>query len=216
LFHRLAVLEVRLPPLSERREDIRLLVQYLVDKHRHIRQVPPTVDDALPSVLTQADLPGNVRQLENLIRRALAERPHSSVLGVQDLPSSFWEGHLSRTLGPTMRSSVSGPVYRADPNTLGPTTASPAWSALLASVDSKLFRALAVCERELLVAALNSVGGNQALAARSLGITPRSVYNIIRRHGLAERTRAIRVCKDRDGSYPLTPPRVEETSSRNE
>ena len=49
---------------------------------------------------------------------------------------------------------------------------------------SNLAKAMAMCESKLLQAALAAARGNQSLAASRLGVTPRSVYNMIRRHGL--------------------------------
>ena len=72
LFYRLNVIQLELPPLRERREDIPLLVEHFVKKHaaalgRAITGVEP---DAL-AALVDYDFPGNVRELENLIERAV-------------------------------------------------------------------------------------------------------------------------------------------------
>jgi PAS domain S-box-containing protein len=72
LYYRLRVFPITLPPLRERREDIPLLVNYFVDKHsrqlyRKIETVPP---DTM-RVLTRWDWPGNIRELENFIERAV-------------------------------------------------------------------------------------------------------------------------------------------------
>lgn len=72
LYYRLRVFPIMLPPLRERREDIPLLVNYFVDKHsrslyRKIETVPPDTMRAL----TRWDWPGNIRELENFIERAV-------------------------------------------------------------------------------------------------------------------------------------------------
>jgi formate hydrogenlyase transcriptional activator len=72
LYYRLKVFPILLPPLRERREDIPLLVNYFVDKHsrnlyRKIETVPPETMRAL----TRWDWPGNIRELENFIERAV-------------------------------------------------------------------------------------------------------------------------------------------------
>ncbi len=69
LFYRLNVISLLVPPLRERRSDIPLLVEHLLAKHGADRGVRAT-DGAL-RVLSQFDWPGNVRQLENEVRRAL-------------------------------------------------------------------------------------------------------------------------------------------------
>jgi transcriptional regulator with GAF, ATPase, and Fis domain len=72
LYYRLRVFPITIPPLRERRDDIPLLVRYFVDKHsrrlyRKIETIPPHVMRAL----TRWDWPGNIRELENFIERAV-------------------------------------------------------------------------------------------------------------------------------------------------
>ena len=86
LLHRLAVLEVRLPPLSERRDDVALLVEHFVEKHASLRTRRLTAYPGFVEAIQAIALPGNVRQLENIVRRALAGRPDDDSLGVEDLP----------------------------------------------------------------------------------------------------------------------------------
>jgi formate hydrogenlyase transcriptional activator len=72
LYYRLNVFPIRVPPLRERREDILLLVRYFV--HKFSRQMQKNVDAIPPSAttaLTAWDWPGNIRELENLIERAV-------------------------------------------------------------------------------------------------------------------------------------------------
>ena len=70
LLYRLNVFELRLPPLRERREDIPALIQHFIKKHT-LNAPPPTLSAAATEQLVAAQWPGNVRQLENEIRRAL-------------------------------------------------------------------------------------------------------------------------------------------------
>ncbi len=72
LYYRLRVFPITIPPLRERREDIPLLVRYFVTKHsrrlnRRIETIPPDIMKAL----TRWDWPGNIRELENFIERAV-------------------------------------------------------------------------------------------------------------------------------------------------
>jgi formate hydrogenlyase transcriptional activator len=72
LFYRLNVFPIRVPPLRERREDIPLLVSYFVQKfskemQKHIETIPA----AVMKELTAWDWPGNIRELENFIERAV-------------------------------------------------------------------------------------------------------------------------------------------------
>jgi two-component system, NtrC family, response regulator AtoC len=72
LYYRLNVININMPPLRERRGDIAVLVEHFLDKYRHKTNAPPTkiAEEAL-ELLEKYDWPGNVRQLENEIERAV-------------------------------------------------------------------------------------------------------------------------------------------------
>ncbi|MFA5371234.1 MAG: sigma-54 dependent transcriptional regulator [Sideroxydans sp.] len=79
LFYRLSVMEISIPPLRERREDIALLTYYLLNKHsRRLGKHIGGVSTAVLGALMRYDWPGNVRELENIIQRMiiLAESDH--------------------------------------------------------------------------------------------------------------------------------------------
>jgi two-component system NtrC family response regulator len=96
LYYRLNVIPIQIPPLRERREDIGVLVDHFVEKHKqrtgkHIERLDDDVIDALQ----QYDWPGNVRELENTIERAvvlatgpLITRSAISLLGATSAPAS--------------------------------------------------------------------------------------------------------------------------------
>ncbi|HKE60089.1 MAG TPA: sigma-54 dependent transcriptional regulator, partial [Pyrinomonadaceae bacterium] len=72
LFHRLNVLAVSIPPLRERREDLRPLTEHFVWRYSPLNvNAPRTVNSEFLEALGQMRLPGNARQLENIVRRAL-------------------------------------------------------------------------------------------------------------------------------------------------
>src|SRR5947209_692957 len=71
LLYRLNVINLQLPPLRERREDIPLLVAHFLRKHTRNDRTPPRVDDVALTALTTYAWPGNVRELENAIERAV-------------------------------------------------------------------------------------------------------------------------------------------------
>jgi DNA-binding NtrC family response regulator len=84
LFYRLNVINVRIPPLRERREDVPLLAQEFLDRlsHEFGREVSGISEEAL-RVLMDHDWPGNVRELENAVERALVTCK-TGVLGAED------------------------------------------------------------------------------------------------------------------------------------
>lgn len=73
LYYRLRVMELRLPPLRQRREDIPLLANHFVQRHaRRLGKAPLTLSRGALEVLLRHDFPGNVRELENALEAALA------------------------------------------------------------------------------------------------------------------------------------------------
>ena len=86
LYYRLNVIEVRIPPLRHRREDVPLLVEHFLRRHGKDANRPGlTVTPAALKRLEEYDFPGNVRELENVIERAVA-LAGSDEIGVEDLP----------------------------------------------------------------------------------------------------------------------------------
>jgi DNA-binding NtrC family response regulator len=88
LFYRLNVINIHLPPLRERLEDIPLLVEHFIHKHATKRKdmlIRGISDEAL-NVLTKYSYPGNVRELENIIERTISFTNSPEIL-VSDLPS---------------------------------------------------------------------------------------------------------------------------------
>src|SRR5690242_3328271 len=86
LFYRLNVVRIHIPPLRERAEDIRLLVNYFLKKFAKEESVSPrSIAPAALKALEKYHWPGNVRELENVIRRALVIAKGEAIL-VSDLP----------------------------------------------------------------------------------------------------------------------------------
>jgi DNA-binding NtrC family response regulator len=86
LYYRLSVIPIALPPIRERRTDIPLLVEHFLKKYGEGRTPRPVNDEAL-KLLMDYDWPGNVRQLESVIERALLLCESDSI-GPEDLPAS--------------------------------------------------------------------------------------------------------------------------------
>ncbi len=72
LFYRLNVIRIRIPPLRERPEDIRPLAQHLLEKHCTLQSRRRTLSDEAMDWLVRQPFPGNVRELENRMERAVA------------------------------------------------------------------------------------------------------------------------------------------------
>jgi two-component system nitrogen regulation response regulator GlnG len=92
LFHRLNVIRLRLPSLRERREDIPILVRhFLVQSARQLGVEAKRMSDASMHFLASRDLPGNVRQLENLCNWITVMAPGQTV-EIKDLPLELTQG----------------------------------------------------------------------------------------------------------------------------
>ncbi|MGE5175098.1 MAG: sigma-54 interaction domain-containing protein [Hyphomicrobiales bacterium] len=91
LYYRLSVFQIETPPLRERREDIPLLANYF--RQRYARRIGKRVDrftERAQFYLLRYDYPGNVRELENAIERAVTLAEHGEITHL-DLPPSFRE-----------------------------------------------------------------------------------------------------------------------------
>lgn len=156
LYYRLNVIRVALPPLRERAGEVRrlareFLTQLAAEMGKDVREFSP---DAL-AALERYPFPGNVRELQNIVERALA-LASASVIGLGDLPSPISEAPLGKA-------------------TLG---------AGLPPGGCSLDLVLDDLERRLVIEALERTGGLQKPAAEILQITPRSLRYRLKKHGL--------------------------------
>ena len=86
LYYRLAVVAIQMPPLRERADDIPLLVEHFLDKHAaRVGRPRPTIDRDVYSAFNLYAWPGNIRELENVVERALV-LDRDGVIGLDDLP----------------------------------------------------------------------------------------------------------------------------------
>jgi len=161
LYYRVNVIPIHLPPLRERREDIAPLAEHFVAKYRE--QMGKAVTGLTPEAirwLEAADWPGNVRQLENVIERAVAlER--GALIDIASLPA-----------GPAPKAPSKDGVNGSAVGTALPES----------GLD--LPRHLEAQERELVAQALLKTGGRHDKAARLLAITPRQFRYLLDKHAL--------------------------------
>lgn len=183
LFHRLNVLSIRVPSLRERIDDLAPLTHYFLEKYRALScSAALKVGADFLEALRQVVLPGNVRQLENIIRQALVRRRTDSPLGLSDLPEEAWQ-QLSQGL----EAPPAPQRGSEEPADMDPQVIARYVRILLDANGWNLSRSLAHCEQEAVEAAIQRAHGNQSESARLLGITPRSVYNKMRKYGTGSR-----------------------------
>jgi two-component system nitrogen regulation response regulator GlnG len=179
LFYRLNVVRIQIPPLRERREDVRLLVNYFLKKFAREQEAPPkSVSSGVIKALEQYHWPGNVRELENIVRRALVVAKGDAIL-LSDLPPEI----VGQLPSPSAAAPVSsGAASAADGNV----TDVVALSRKLfqwARKDPKL-KLIPAVERELVLQALKETSGNQVQAAKLLGITRATLRKRIEKFGI--------------------------------
>jgi transcriptional regulator with GAF, ATPase, and Fis domain len=187
LFHRLNVLSIHIPPLRERPADVGPLIEHFLKSCRSLNPAASlSVASGFVTALTKIELPGNVRQLENLIRQALVNKNDDSPLNLSDLPIEVWRQLSEQRESPSpLLEELNEGKKSAQFALENPPPVAPAYLAQLLDDHSwNLSRSLQHCEKVFLEVALHRAQGNQSQTARLLGITPRSVYNMVRKHNL--------------------------------
>ena len=169
LFYRLNVIGLRTPPLRERREDLPELVHALLQRIcAESGQTPPDLSEAALSHLQSRELPGNVRELENLLQRALAlsSGPALELSDFEDLGDG---------VEAPFRPSQSDPITES---------AVPAPSEENTGIPADLQSYLDEQERQVLLKALKECDFNRTAAASRLGLNLRQMRYRIQRLGI--------------------------------
>jgi two-component system, NtrC family, response regulator PilR len=167
LYYRLNVIEIMVPPLRERREDLPSLCAALLARIAHDSGMPsPVLSHAVVEQLCAHPLRGNVRELENLLHRAVA-LSDGEELQVDFAPTPS-PAHLAQEAEPAS----------------GPDAAQPA--EVPAEMPADLQAYLDQQEREILVKALRESGFNRTAAAHRLGLSLRQIRYRIARLAIAE------------------------------
>ena len=182
LYYRLNVISIRTPSLRERKEDLFELAVFFLGRHAEKvgRAVGHIDDDAVEALLAH-DWPGNIRELENVIERAvvLADGP---ALTLDDLPIEVRDPSRrrspARALVPAARPSRRPGRPSTPPRPASPTDP----GADLAPTDPEAD----AYERHRLLDALAESRGNKSEAARLLGLPRSTFFSKLKKHGLAE------------------------------
>jgi transcriptional regulator with GAF, ATPase, and Fis domain len=167
LYYRLKVVELRCPPLRERLEDLPALAQHFIEQYaRKLGKAVVGISPSALNVLSSYRWPGNIRELENMIARAVALAA-TQVLGPEDfsiLPSD-------------------GKGRPADKSAAGVMN----FAALsLHDLDGKgLETFLDACERSILVSAMETYK-TQKDAADALNLTPVKLHRLLKKHGMIQ------------------------------
>jgi DNA-binding NtrC family response regulator len=168
LFYRLNVVTITLPPLRQRADDVPALVHYFLRRYGAEFELGEVSiqPDAL-SFLAEQPWPGNVRELENAVRKALLSARGYSV-GLAEVRAACAAAHLSPALAQPFAQSIA--------ELLG--------AASRGEIENVHATVLADAERELLAQAIKLAAGNQAKAARWLGISRLTLREKLTTYGL--------------------------------
>jgi DNA-binding NtrC family response regulator len=153
LYYRLNVIPVQLPPLRERKEDIPLLVQHFLERFATGRPAITVSQEAMRRLMSYS-WPGNVRQLENAIERAVAFSGARPQIDVGDLPLEVQQ--------------VEEPAL--------------AWPVTLPEEGLDLDAFIASIEHQLIQRSLERTGGNKGQAARLLNLKRTTLVEKLKRH----------------------------------
>lgn len=171
LFYRINVIDIAVPALKDRREDIPALAHYLLDKVAAENDAgEKALSDAAVQCLTDANYPGNVRQLENILARAAA-MSELTTIEADDL-----EIDRSASLIPSSNDLVTPESETTD-------TDFRALTGLVA-VDGNLEQYMDKIEREILQNAMTEYRWNKTAAAKGLGVSFRSLRYRLKKLGL--------------------------------
>jgi DNA-binding NtrC family response regulator len=165
LFYRLNVINLEVPPLRRRKEEIPALVQGFVERSRRRGLREKRFSKAALDLLMAYDWPGNVRELENLVERTLILAPRDEILP-QDLPRALLEGP----------GSPQG----------APGTAAPGDGRAAADFSEDPDATLADVERRHILRVLKRNGGNKVRTAKKLGINVKTLYNKLKAYSIED------------------------------
>ena len=156
LYYRLNVVHIDLPPLRQRKEDLRLLVDHFIGKYADERKMNVPVkgiEREVEQIFYRHNWPGNVRELENAIERAMVLCPDDTIR-VSDLPEDFKDSY-------------------SDENQLENIP-----------LEAQLFQTLASIEKKMILRALKHCHNVQSDAAQLLGIGRSGFNKKLKKHEL--------------------------------
>ena len=186
LYNRLNVLPINLPPLRERKEDIPALLDHFVKRicEQEGRETAPTIDANTAKMLSSYDWPGNIRQLENAMFRAIV-LCDGAKLTVDEFPQIAIEQGLDQKTfeeTPVMET----PLPEVDTSNAKSHPASIDASDVIPLLDGDDVITLEAAEKMIMEFAINHYRGKMAKVAKKLGIGRSTLYRKLRDYGLED------------------------------
>lgn len=206
LYYRIKVLEINVPPLRNRPEDIPLLIDRIARRYTQENSLPPRrFDDEAKQYLSRAIWPGNVRELRNFVESCLALTSHP-VIGLSEIPEHLLNEVYRQNTLPVRKEKTSDQVEREliyrtlielknDLTEIkealrgfGTRTGydEPQRIMEVVPLQSGGESTLEEMERQAVIDALHQTQGNRRKAARLLGIGERTLYRKLKQYDIRE------------------------------
>ena len=167
LYFRLNVVNLRIPPLRDRREDIAVLATHFLKQMEKETGVERSFSDSMLRTMAEYDWPGNVRELENAIERACA-LSSGPVLHLGDLPTQLQNFRMQQ--GPA--------IHAEEENGLEQSGSMGAPEGGIVSI--------AEMEKQAILGTIRQLNGDKLMAAKLLGIGKTTLYRKLKEYGITE------------------------------
>jgi two-component system response regulator HydG len=167
LYFRLNVVNLRIPPLRDRREDIAVLATHFLKQMEKETGVERSFSDSMLRTMAEYDWPGNVRELENAIERACA-LSSGPVLHLGDLPTQLQN----------FRMQQGAAIHAVDEEGLEQSGSMGAPEGGIVSI--------AEMEKQAILGTIRQLNGDKLMAAKLLGIGKTTLYRKLKEYGITE------------------------------
>jgi len=173
LYYRLNVFPIYLPPLRQKKEDIPQLVHYFLSRFsKELKKQIIGLGSGCMELLMNYPWPGNIRELENALKRAIIICKWKEILP-KDLPTRIVSGKESETQ-----------IKRGLIQDLGPLMDKLFQKIILVVKNNYPLDAISILEKELIEKAIRKTSGNKAQAASLLGINRNTLRNKMKRYDM--------------------------------
>jgi len=191
LYYRLEEYPLFIPSLRERKEDIPLLANHFLDSFCTANNIDKlSFDKSVLDQLSSHDWPGNIRELQNIVRRAAINRSGNEIISVPLLSQSNRPAQTSQKAH-SPENAQQEQASLPEKTQLSPRPADP---YIPAENDEKKFL-LKSAELQAIIKAYKLTGGNQTRTAEVLGISRSSLYRKLKKYGI-EKNLSISVTKE--------------------
>src|SRR5262249_10559948 len=196
LYYRLKVIELTVPPLRERRSEISHLAGFFIDRYaRRYNRPPRQLSEELAHLFQTYDWPGNIRELENMIKRIVILQDESLVIREMTRAARPLPAYAGVGVGAPLRAPAAAPAPAADESddvvdvdeeetASDEVEATPPPGSRLADVAKA---ASLKAERAIIEETLNTVHWNRRRAAEQLGVSYKTLLNKIKECGISRK-----------------------------